>query len=250
MSTERSRQETASTYAAWLKERFEQKGILQELAGYPNFVLWRYKIVDGQRKKPPFNPNTHQPASPTDAHTWGNVHTVLTALATGTFQGIGFMLSHSPFSGIDLDHCIEGGSVQSWAQKIITALDTYGEYSPSWNRATGTGGVHLFVEGKPPGSKKVGNIEVYGEKHYLTITTNHLPGTPIAINNRLTELDALYTSLVPVPPSTSEIQNTGGVRQVCHSLSYRQKRHTIQCYNGSCEVTSPAMQASQAQTLC
>src|SRR6266567_922776 len=28
MSTERTRQETASAYAAWLKERFEQQGIL------------------------------------------------------------------------------------------------------------------------------------------------------------------------------------------------------------------------------
>ena len=34
MSIERSQQETASAYAAHLKERFEQKGILQELAGY------------------------------------------------------------------------------------------------------------------------------------------------------------------------------------------------------------------------
>ncbi len=61
-------------------------------------------------------------------------------------------------------------------------MDTYTEYSPSWNRAAGTGGVHLLVEGKPPGSKKAGNIEVYGEKHYLTITTNHFPGTPTTTN--------------------------------------------------------------------
>ncbi len=209
MSTEQTRQETASTYAAHLKERIEQKGILQELAGYPNFVVWHYKEENGQRKKPPVNPNTLHPASPTDRSTWGTLATALSAVATGKYQGIGFMLSHSPFVGIDLDHCLQEGSTQPWAQEIIDTLDTYTEYSPSWNKATGTGGVHLLVEGKPPGSKKAGNIEVYGEKHYLTITTKHLPGTPATVNSRQEALDALYRTLTP-PVVERPLQNTSG----------------------------------------
>jgi primase-polymerase (primpol)-like protein len=210
MSTERTRQETASTYAAHLKERIEQKGILREIAGYPNFVVWHYKVENGQRKKPPVNPKTHHPASPTDRTTWGTLESALSAVATGNYQGIGFMLSRSPFTGIDLDHCIREGSMQPWAKAIIETLDTYTEYSPSWNRATGTGGVHLLVEGKPPASKKAGNIEMYGEKHYLTITTRHLEGSPATINSRQTKLDALYASLVPVPTAPNERQNTRG----------------------------------------
>src|SRR5712692_1729957 len=128
MSTERTRQETASTYAAHLKERIEQKGILQELAGYPNFVVWHYKEENGQRKKPPVNPNTLHPANPTDRTTWGTLESALRALANGTYQGIGFMLSHSPFAGIDLDHCIQEGKMQPWAQEIIETLNTYTEY--------------------------------------------------------------------------------------------------------------------------
>ncbi len=208
MSTERSQQETASTYAAHLKERIEQKGILHELAGYPNFVVWHYKEENGQRKKPPVDPHTLHPASPTDRTTWGTLETALSAVATGKYQGIGLMLSHSPFSGIDLDHCIQEGRLQPWAQEIIEKLNTYTEYSPSWNKATGTGGVHLLVEGKPQGNKKAGNIEVYGEKHYLTITTRHLEGSPATINSRQTKLDALYASLVPVPTAPNERQNT------------------------------------------
>jgi primase-polymerase (primpol)-like protein len=92
MSTERTRQETASTYAAHLKERIEQQGILHELAGYPNFVVWRYKEENGQRKKPPVNPKTLHPASPTDRTTWGTLESALSAVATGKYQGIGFML--------------------------------------------------------------------------------------------------------------------------------------------------------------
>jgi len=207
MSSEHLRQERAAHYAEALRERFETQGMLAELAEYPNFVVWRYTVVDGQRKKPPFNPNTNYPASPTNAATWGTLESALDALATGKYQGIGFMLSHSPFSGIDLDHCINDGTLQPWAQEIIEALDTYTEYSPSWKRSTGTGGVHLLIEGKPPASKKVGNIEVYGEKHYLTITTNHLEGTPTAINSRQEALDVLYRQIVP-PVEDRPFQNT------------------------------------------
>ncbi len=204
-------EEHAAGYAAFLQERFETEGMLAELQQYPNFVVWRYTLIDGQRKKPPFNPNTNLPASPTNADTWGTLEVALHALATGKFQGIGFMLSSSPFSGIDLDHCIEDGTLRPWAQEIIETLDTYTEYSPSWNKETGEGGVHLLVEGKPPTNKKVGNTEIYGEKHYLTITTNHLEDTPLTINSRQQALDALYASLVPVPQSPPEVQNTRGV---------------------------------------
>src|SRR6266699_2639834 len=210
MSTERSRQETAGTYAAWLKERFERQGILREIAGYPNFVVWHYKDENGQRKKPPVNPNTLHSASPTDRTTRGTLETALSAVATGQYQGIGFMLSYSPFSAIDLDHCIREGSMQPWAQEIINELDTYTEYSPSWNSASGTGGVHLLVEGKPQANKKAGNIEVYGEKHYLTITTRHLQGSPATINSRQEALDALYRNLTP-PVAERPFQNTRGV---------------------------------------
>ena len=197
MSIEHLRYERATRYAANLRERFEQKGILRELAGYENFIVWCYRVVDGQRKKPPFDPNTHQAASPIEPRTWGTLETALTAVATGRYQGIGFMLSRSPFTGIDLDHCIEKGKLLPWAKAIVEEMDTYTEYSPSWNKAVGTGGVHLLVEGKPPGSKKTGNIEVYGEKHYLTITTNHIPGTPTTINSRQEALDALYRTITP-----------------------------------------------------
>jgi putative DNA primase/helicase len=207
------RQEHAAHYAASLRERFEQKGILRELAGYPNFVVWRYRVIDGQRKKPPFDPNTHTPASPIDPRTWGTIESALSAVATGQFQGIGFMLTRSPFTGIDLDHCIEKGKILPWAKEIVAAMDTYTEYSPSWNRAAGTGGVHLLVAGKPPGSKKAGDIEIYGEKHYLTITTNHLEGTPTTINSRQEALDTLYRTIAP-PVGEQVYQNTRGGRGV------------------------------------
>ena len=209
MSIEHQRQEHAARYAAFLRERIETQGILRELAEYPNFVVWRYSVIDGQRKKPPCNPNTHQPASPIEPQTWGTLERALTAVKTGRYHGIGFMLSRSPFAGLDLDQSVREGKLLPWAKDIVDAMDTYTEYSPSWNKAAGTGGVHLLVEGKPPGSKKSGTIEVYGEKHYLTITTNHLEGTPATINSRQEALDALYRRLAP-PVRERPFQNTGG----------------------------------------
>ena len=209
MSIEHRTQESTARYAAILRERFETQGILRELTGYPNFVVWRYSFVDGQRKKPPFDPNSGHPASPIEPRSWGTLDTALSSLATGRYQGIGFMLSRSHFSGIDLDHSVVDGTLVPWAKEIVAAMDTYTEYSPSWNKAAGTGGVHLLVEGKPPGSKKAGTIEVYGEKHYLTITTNHVPGTPSTINKRQEALDALYRRLAP-PGEERPFQNTQG----------------------------------------
>jgi putative DNA primase/helicase len=209
MSSEHQRQEHADRYAAFLRERFETQGVLAELQPYPNFVVWRYSVIDGQRKKPPFNPKTHEAASSTEPRSWGTLETALTALATGRYQGIGFMLSRSPFTGLDLDHSVREGKLLPWAKDIVEEMATYGEYSPSWNKAAGTGGVHLLVEGKPKTSKKVGNIEVYGEKHYLTITTNHLSGTPTTIEIRQQALDALYRQVAP-PVVERPYQNTRG----------------------------------------
>ena len=210
MSSERQREESAARYSAILRERFETQEMLAELQAYPSFIVWRYRVIDGQRKKPPFNPNTHQAASPTEPRSWGTLESALTAVATGRYQGIGFMLSRSPFTGLDLDHSVTEGKLLPWVQDIVAEVDSYTEYSPSWNKTTGEGGVHLLVEGKPPGSKKAGNIEVYGEKHYLTITTNHLPGTPTTIESRQQALNALYRQVSP-PVMERPTQNTRGV---------------------------------------
>jgi len=48
---------------------------------------------------------------------------------------------------------------------------------------------------------------VYGEKHYLTLTTNHLPETPTTIESRQQALDALYRSIAP-PVVERPFQNT------------------------------------------
>ncbi len=69
--------------------------------------MWKYQEIEGKKKKPPYDPRTHRPASPTDPNTWGTRKEALRALTTGLYNGIGFVFSETdPFLGIDLDHCV------------------------------------------------------------------------------------------------------------------------------------------------
>src|SRR5260370_3448536 len=132
MHAERDKEQgNATTHAEALRELFAS-GLLSELQPLRQWVVWNYQHVKGEYKKPPFNPRTGAPAKPNDPTTWGTLEQTLGQLATGRFSRIGFVFSPSdPFTGTDLDHCIQAdGTIASWAQQIIAALNTYTEYSP------------------------------------------------------------------------------------------------------------------------
>src|SRR5438132_10343189 len=90
-------------YAQDLRERL-QSGLLSELTPYPQFVVWKYTVEHGKLKKRPFNPRTYTAARTNDPSTWTRVEHSLHALATGRYNGIGFVFAEAdPFTGIDLD---------------------------------------------------------------------------------------------------------------------------------------------------
>src|SRR5437588_11113714 len=176
-------------YAQALRERF-QSGLLSELTPYPQFVIWKYTVEQGKLKKRPFNPKTNLPARTNDPSTWTSVEPSLKALATGRYNGIGFVFSETdPFTGTDLDGCVaKDGSIAPWAQEIITSLASYTEYSPSKL------GVHILTRATLPGAgKKVGSIEQYAQGRFFTLTTDHVPGTPRTIADRQQQQSRLYT---------------------------------------------------------
>ncbi len=97
-----------------------------------------------------------------------------------------------PFTGIDLDRCRnpETGSVEPWAQEIITELDSYTEVSPS-----GTG-LHVIVQGKlPAGRRRKGRIEMYDRARFFCVTGDHLEGTPLTIGDRQEQVNALHAEV-------------------------------------------------------
>ena len=85
MKPEQTRQERFTAYAAILRERF-QSGILSELQGLPQWVVWRAEVDrEGKKKKVPYNPRTYLThASVKEPQSWGSLDQALKALEIRT----------------------------------------------------------------------------------------------------------------------------------------------------------------------
>src|SRR5437763_9172414 len=111
MNPEQSRHERFISYAETLQERFEA-GMLSELQPLPQWVVWRAELEDGKPKKVPYNPqysHLQARASVKIPKSWGTLTEALTALESGQYSGLGFMLT-PPVVMIDLDHSVDKAS--------------------------------------------------------------------------------------------------------------------------------------------
>jgi putative DNA primase/helicase len=203
---EPTRQERFIEYAAALRERFAS-GVLSELQPLPQWVVWKGELEDGKRKKVPYNPQyyqLHARASVKIPKSWGSLPEALTALESGNYSGLGFMIT-PPLVFVDLDHSFDRTTktiTDPQAEEIVHSLHSYTEVSPS-----GTG-LHVLAYGSLPGKNIHTGIEIYGQDRFTTITTNHLAGTPTTIELRQDAIASLYSRFAP-PVSDTMIQNTG-----------------------------------------
>jgi putative DNA primase/helicase len=212
MQPEQTRKERFSAYAAILRERFDA-GVLSELQGLPQWVVWRSELEEGKQKKAPYNPNYRNTyASVKIPKSWSTLEQALTALASGFYSGIGFMIT-PPLVFIDLDHSYNrttGIITDPQAVEIVQSLNSYTEASPG-------NGLHILAYGQLPGRGIHTAIEIYGQDRFTTITTNHLAGTPTTIEHRQEAIEALYKQFAP-PVVQEGIQNTRGVGSVLTAL--------------------------------
>ena len=141
------------------------------------WVVWKYQMVKGKRKKPPFTPHNGRSASTNDPSTWGTFDQALARYARGGYDGIGYVCN-GDIVALDFDHCRnpETGEIEPWAQEIIDHLRqfAYFEHSPS---ETGLRGAMLAD--LPFNYRKEGPFELSHRSCYVTFTGNHLEGTPI-----------------------------------------------------------------------
>jgi hypothetical protein len=162
-----------------------------ELAPLSQWVTWSWEERDGKRTKPPYNPRSGEHASSTDPRTWSSLAGA--QAARSTYAGIGFVLTeHDPFAGVDLDHCrhARSGVLAPWAREIVEALASYTEITPSLE------GLRIFVRATlPPGGRKHGPVEMYDRARYLTVTGQHLAGTPRTIEERTEALGRLHARI-------------------------------------------------------
>ena len=143
------------------------ENIPEDLKVRPQWVGWQYE-ADARRQKwvkRPYDPGTQQPASITDASTWGTYKEALAAATAQSWDGIGFAFTAlDGLVGVDIDNCRDpkNGELARWAVTIIERLASYTEISPS-----GTG-IKIFLKGTlPQGGRRRGNIEVYDRGRYF-----------------------------------------------------------------------------------
>jgi hypothetical protein len=153
---------------------------LRELRERAQWVAWKYITRNGRVTKPPVNPHTGEGASHSDSRTWGTYEQALQCAQARGLAGVGYVITEDDgFTGADLDKCRDPdfGHIEPWAQEIIDLAETYAEVSPS-----GTG-LRLIWRGKVEQTFKCDpkNVEVYKSLRYLTITGEHVAGTPTEI---------------------------------------------------------------------
>ena len=157
------------------------------------WVGWRTQERDGKETKVPVDPATNRFASTTDPETWTDFATAREH-ATANDLGIGFVFTDAdPIVGVDLDDCRdpEDGSLSDWAEDIVNRLDSFTEVSPS-----GTG-LHVLVKGElPDGRNRHGDVELYDDARFFTVTGEHVSGTPTTVEARQDALEAVHAEYV------------------------------------------------------
>lgn len=193
---------------------FKPADIPRELRVLPRWVCWSYVWSARKKKwdKPPRRPDGTF-ASSTDPTTWYAFGRAVAAAGSGRrlFDGVGFVLVGDGLTAVDLDDCIPDGrvtgvrageldDVDDWARAIVVELDSYTEVSPSAR------GIRIFVRGSlPQGCGNRGErFEVYDRARYVTVTGDHVAGSPRTIQQRQSELERLVARmLVPAPAASS-----------------------------------------------
>lgn len=164
-----------------------------ELRALAQWVTWRKAVRHGRGTKVPYTPDGRRLASCNDPATWGTFDAAVATFGTGAVDGIGFQIAKGQgIVGIDLDHCIADGEIESWAMTIVERFDTYTEVSPS------STGIRMFAFAAKPGPRcRKAGIEVYGRDRFLTVTGRHVAGTRTTLEHRQAQLNALYSELWP-----------------------------------------------------
>lgn len=159
--------------------------------------MWRWEPRGGTWAKAPYQAcGTY--AKLNDPSTWLSFDGLIQASADSKFDGIGFVLTaDDPFAMVDLDHCIDPATNQilPWAYEIVAQLRSYTEITPSGE------GLRVIVRATlPEGGRRRslssgGSVEMYDRARYMTVTGNHLSGTPETIEARDTEIANLHQQL-------------------------------------------------------
>lgn len=158
-------------------DSINSSGIPTEMKERRNWVGWRRSPSRG---KVPVQASGAV-ARVNDSSTWGTFNELIES--GRQLDGVGFVLTDSPYIGIDIDDCMDGGRLQRKAWKVVERFGSYAELSPSGS------GVHIIGRGRavfPSSGSQDGrrlsgvmgfkSFEVYNSARYLTVTGRFLDG--------------------------------------------------------------------------
>jgi putative DNA primase/helicase len=194
--------------------------IPERLRPFDQWVVWQYAVIDSEIKKPPVDPKTGKRASVANPHTWGSFAEAQQAYASGKFAGVGIVLTPDMgIVGMDIDHCIQKGKLSDDAARIVRAINSYTEISPSGE------GLRIMLAGQ---FRRKGSLELYEDMRYLTLTGHVLAETPQDIQPRHRELYGVYQRIFRLDARDPQRENTGGVSGQCPRLEYQLARTDAQ----------------------
>lgn len=174
------------------------KNIPASIRPMQRWVCWRYEWRDDKWTKVPLSAKTAANAKSNDPATWSSLgdslmfHLSQPAASDGVGFQLGTVGAPSGIVAFDLDHCIQDGVIEPWAQEIIDELNSYTEISPSGE------GIRILAFGSlPPGGRKRGQTETYDSRRFVTITGQHIAGTPTDLQERQEQIDQLHARIFP-----------------------------------------------------
>jgi putative DNA primase/helicase len=149
-----------------------------ELRKRPQWICWKEETRNGKPTKIPKRPDGNGNAKANDMATWGTFEQAVGTAENRSDWGIGFVFSDAgPYTGVDLDECLEDGRPRDWLREIGTeafAKETFIETSPSG------GGLHVITKDSPipdwwtnvDRDTESGHegVEVYETGRYFTFT--------------------------------------------------------------------------------
>ncbi|WP_458189454.1 phage NrS-1 polymerase family protein [Haladaptatus sp. NG-WS-4] len=176
------------------------------LLDHDQWVCWREQTRSEKVTKVPVNPATGRYASTNKPETWTSFDDARSYATDSSVDGIGFVFTEAdPFVGVDLDDARDPDSdtATGWAAKIMEQLDSYTEISPSET------GYHVLVEGTlPPGRNRRGDVELYEDGRFFTVTGDHVQESPTDIHERTDALTTVYTAHVETDDTSGPDDST------------------------------------------
>lgn len=178
-----------------------------ELRALPQWVCWRYEVVNSGQTKVPYSADGRFKASINNPASWGTFNDVVATVDRDrTMSGIGLVLTQDdPYTVLDIDNKPENPASEDELRAHQRILERFCSYT---ERSVSGSGYHIVIRGTVRGrGRDRGHVGVYSSQRYITFTGDVVRDAPIADCQEL--LDALIAQM-PEPNSAVELTQEDG----------------------------------------